>query len=420
MDEHPDFSNGRVCIFKDLLIWKNTVYYIKASPNSIDPPPILIAWEGLEELQLEYIESLPIGSSSVALTVVPEAALLHQQHPSNFYHLFMEIAPTAHYIVCKYLRRCDYASATEDFRIFWINKKSPLVTTSMTYRLPSAIKELFKCFSPNEVDNIYDATLSGQAYLLRSAIVGLSTYARFYHQKKDEWRKRLHDPPPFEYMQSYRTRIAHCMGYDFVNARAPTNPPKITLVQRPYEAGRSILNLYSIKKDIQKLGLVKQSGAQVDIVYLEGSLREQAEHVWNSSVYIWAHGAAMAQTFFLPRGARAIEIVQWAVDDPSDQHIWVEGIKEAFQLDITLDVVVNDDPSKVFFKLDTIWEEGSQYHTFNDTEKVQLIEKLKCPETPYADGLKCFGWFHWGMSLVLKWDLLKAKLIKALDSLINN
>lgn len=29
--------------------------------------------------------------------------------------------------------------------------------------------------------------------------------------------------------------------------------------------------------------------------------RTQAELIANTSIYIWAHGAAMAQTFFLPR-----------------------------------------------------------------------------------------------------------------------
>lgn len=39
---------------------------------------------------------------------MPEAGLFHQQHTENFYHLFTEIAPTVHYILCKYLGRCSY------------------------------------------------------------------------------------------------------------------------------------------------------------------------------------------------------------------------------------------------------------------------------------------------------------------------
>lgn len=60
---------------------------------------------------------------------------------------------------------------------------------------------------------------------------------------------------------------------------------------------------------------------------------------------------------------------------------------------------------------------GSQYHKFNDTEKVNLIERLECPTSEYANGGECFGWFHWGMSFVLKYDLLKPKVETALKEL---
>ena len=47
----------------------------------------------------------------VQITVVKEAGLFHQQHPKNFYHLFTEIAPTVHYVICKYLQRCVYEAS---------------------------------------------------------------------------------------------------------------------------------------------------------------------------------------------------------------------------------------------------------------------------------------------------------------------
>lgn len=33
----------------------------------------------------------------------------------------------------------------------------------------------------------------------------------------------------------------------------------------------------------------------------------------------------------------------------------------------------------------------SQYHIFNDSEKVALLEDRQCPEMPYASGAECFG-----------------------------
>ncbi len=52
------------------------------------------------------------------------------------------------------------------------------------------------------------------------------------------------------------------------------------------------------------------------------------------------------------QGAQALEIVQWVVEDPTDQHIWVQGIRKAFSLQLGLDVLVNNDRTKVFFKPD--------------------------------------------------------------------
>lgn len=36
------------------------------------------------------------------------AGLFHQQHYSNFYHMFSEVAPTMHHVVCKWLGDCTY------------------------------------------------------------------------------------------------------------------------------------------------------------------------------------------------------------------------------------------------------------------------------------------------------------------------
>lgn len=88
-------------------------------------------------------------------------------------------------------------------------------------------------------------------------------------------------------------------------AQVPTNPLRVTFVNRHYDDGRAILNAEAIKNDIRRMAVPSGlGGAQVEIVYLEGSLREQAAQIWNSSVFIWAHGSAMAQTFFLPRVSR--------------------------------------------------------------------------------------------------------------------
>ncbi len=58
-------------------------------------------------------------------------------------------------------------------------------------------------------------------------------------------------------------------------AQAPTDPVRITFVNRHYEDGRHILNADRLKKQIMSLpGLNSKLGRiEVDVVYLEGSLR---------------------------------------------------------------------------------------------------------------------------------------------------
>lgn len=424
-EEHPSYSDQRLCLFKNLLVYNNSLYYVSAS--NITLPQVLISWErdyeGDQLLRINVVKPDELGVVIDEVTEVEEAGLFHQQQAVNFYHLFTEITPTVHYVLCKYLNRCQYKKQ-DNLRLYWVQYKDPSLDSSLKYRLPPSIQELFRCITPHPVKNIYDVTVEeGQALLLKKAVVGLPRHVRFYHQKRPEWMERFHDPPPAEYMHSFRTRVAECMGYDFVNAVAPVDPVRITFVNRHYEDGRHILNADRLKRQIMRMPAVQArlGNVEVDVVYLEGTLREQAEVMWNTSIYMWPHGASMAHVFFLPKGAQALEIVQWVVEDPTDQHIWVQGIRKAFSLQLGLDVLVNNDRTKVFFKPDVIMRPGSRWYTFNETEKRMLVEDWKCPtwrtEERGISGKECFGWFHWGMTLLLDFDLLRPKVEVALENL---
>jgi hypothetical protein len=262
--------------------------------------------------------------------------------------------------------------------------------------------------------------------------------------------------------------------------QVPISPIRVTLVNRYYEQGRSILNMETIRERIAALPVVQEmGGVEVEVVYLKGTLRcvwlwgeggwgrghvgpphlssleldllrgvvatavpaslrvmllcrEQAEKIWKTSIFVWAHGAAMAHSFFLTRvrgqlghaclcalwvsmhayvhcgcpcmpmctvgvhaclcalwvsmhatqspcfclwlhkkpathhpthppthppthqvqGSSAIEIIQWPIEDSSNQTVWVEGIRTAFDLDISLTSIINDDRTRNFFNLD--------------------------------------------------------------------
>lgn len=51
---------------------------------------------------------------------VPLAGLVHQQHYSNFYHMFSEVAPSVHYVLCKFAGDCAYAPDSR-----WARRRLP-------------------------------------------------------------------------------------------------------------------------------------------------------------------------------------------------------------------------------------------------------------------------------------------------------
>lgn len=57
--------------------------------------------------------------------------------------------------------------------------------------------------------------------------------------------------------------------------QAPTNPVRITFVNRHYEDGRHVLNAERLRDRIRDMREVKALGkVEVNVVYLEGSLRQ--------------------------------------------------------------------------------------------------------------------------------------------------
>ena len=47
----------------------------------------------------------------------------------------------------------------DDLRLYWVQYKDPSLESSLKYRLPPSIQELFRCITPHPVRNIYDVTV---------------------------------------------------------------------------------------------------------------------------------------------------------------------------------------------------------------------------------------------------------------------
>lgn len=173
--------------------------------------------------------------------------------------------------------------ASQDLRLFWVNKSGVNHPKGYVFNAPQAIVDLLQCISPQPVLNLQDtgsrvsrrcelcgccSVLAGrpcfvmgtpcgigsrtgslpgtcaggcaydkawtdewcsrvplspppyhQPILMEKAVVGLPRNVRFYHQKKEEWQARFKDPPPLKYMKHYREQVAACLNHDFVNER---------------------------------------------------------------------------------------------------------------------------------------------------------------------------------------------------------
>ena len=80
--------------------------------------------------------------------------------------------------------------------------------------------------------------------------------------------------------------------------QASTKPVVVTIVDRPYRAGRHILNV----QDLQARVMGKWPDAVVQVVHIEGlDLKQQIALFQHTSILIWTHGAAMADLLFLPQ-----------------------------------------------------------------------------------------------------------------------
>ena len=81
-------------------------------------------------------------------------------------------------------------------------------------------------------------------------------------------------------------------------AQAPVDPLTVTIVDRPYKAGRHILNVQELQTKIK----AKWADSVVRVVHIEGmDLRQQIALFQHTSILIWTHGAAMADLLFLPQ-----------------------------------------------------------------------------------------------------------------------
>ncbi|RMZ52701.1 hypothetical protein APUTEX25_000820 [Auxenochlorella protothecoides] len=390
-----------------------------AADPQVELPPIQYAWlkkfEGDDMFKATIVNQsgLPFAWDKVEVERVATAGLFHQQHYSNFYHMFSEVAPTMHHVVCKWLGDCTY-DAHSSLRLFFVQEKQ---AGQPAYIMLDSLADVFKCLSPAPVLHKDDAPLSGRVVILEKAVVGVSPEVRVFHNWEKDLKENWKEPPRAA-MQVYRQRIADCFGFPFDQRSAADRPLHVLFINRHYEEGRTVLNAAKLAHQIRSMSEFRAfPGARLDIAYLESeqSIREQAALFWNASLLIWPHGATMSHTFFLPQGAQAIEVVPWVQQDKANLPEWVQAIRDAFGLRIKLYDIQNRERPRSMFNQDKLLE-YEEYRRLTSDQKIALLERGECPAG--VDAFLCpFWWNHWKVSVNFDWAALEPVVRQALQRL---
>lgn len=138
-----------------------------ADPSSVALPPIKISWlkkfdtDDFFQAEVRNASGLGVDWATAAVEEISAAGLFHQHHYSNFYHMFSEVAPSIHHVLCKYLHLCAYDPASPA-RVVFIQQKRPDIPA---YTMLDSIADTFRCLTPHPVQHKDDAALKDKVPL---------------------------------------------------------------------------------------------------------------------------------------------------------------------------------------------------------------------------------------------------------------
>ncbi|KAL0046483.1 hypothetical protein WJX82_001718 [Trebouxia sp. C0006] len=188
---------------------------------------------------------------------------------------------------------------------------------------------------------------------------------------------------------------------------------KVTIVQRLMAKGRSMLNVLEMQSAIAA------TGAEVQIVNMEGkTLKQQAELLAHSHIYILVHGAAMALYMFLPKHAAIIEIQHHYAHSavyPSDMH---HRTVTRYDMDYHHELLISQKSTDISLQKEKVLKD-EVYQKLTSGEQLQLWEQGLCPGEK-DDKLQQHCVQHWiflAGNMVVDLETLKEAYHRAWQSL---
>ncbi|KAL4436807.1 hypothetical protein ABPG75_003946 [Micractinium tetrahymenae] len=410
-------DNHRVCEYSNLILHGGTVYYLTDDPDL--------------ELPIVDVTYHPADDEKFAPTVLQRSAaafLLPAQNKNewasiplswlwkvtkrwdNLAHHFGEDAVTLHHTLCSFLGECRYPPRREVQLLLLHSREQGALLSAVNATLA-------RCATGSPAVFRDDVRLLSKTVLLEKAWSGIgpqchaqrgcASDSEFGTLRGD---KRASMPPAA--LQSWRERLGACYGFD-VRTPAQTRPKNVLIVDRPYEAGRHMLNIRSVEKFVQQ----RFPEDVVRVQYFEDvPFPEQLRIMSRVSLLVMVHGSAIALWPFLPPGAVAIHISPDVESNDNLQRVWADHYARDWGFTGLSYVPVNNtEPSRQHMRWERlVLQDG--YKTLTDQEKLALLEQGECPDK--LSQLCTFHWKRQELSLVLNLDDLAWALDMAESELL--
>ncbi|KAK9815511.1 hypothetical protein WJX72_004889 [[Myrmecia] bisecta] len=391
-----------VCLYTNVFIWKEEIYYITDDLNA-PLPGFHITWVEMDD-RIRWMRVIKVRPNELPFVLedhqiepVEQAAFWYFGQADNYGHGMGEHLPTLHNLLCKYLNRCDY-EADSDLRIFRLNQDKSAADTE-ALRFPGAVEEALKCFTPKPVLPLGHSSQERKVIWVKNGIAGIGPECRAFHWCQPAY-KRL--PVRHDIMASFRHRIGACTGWDD-SVKSARDPLHIVIADRQAEQHRAILNIAAVKRHMEE----SYEGAKVDVVYLDGRpLLEQINAVKDASIFILMHGSGIANFWFLPKGSVAVHVAAWS-GYPA-LHQWARDLFRDLPQNVKLIELTNNMAENVHLVNDAVVNDPV-YQAIPEEQRVGVWERKECPEEPLEVKAHCAAhWFVRSVDLDLDVDQLKA------------
>ncbi|KAK9868588.1 hypothetical protein WJX84_004085 [Apatococcus fuscideae] len=380
-----DTSLDRVCTFKHLVMYNRQFYYI--SEGAVQLPKIEMTWK-TDEVNLHWDfnvnaahpNNLPFdlaGAEHIGDAIVWVRADLVE----NLYHMMAEHSPSMHAVMCRHLGYCTYNRhrRKDDIQVIFMDE-------SVRHGDPfsQTISKLWDCHSARPFMELHDPEISDKVYLIDTALTGIGNECRAFNWCSSSTFGRR--PLPLPMMDSWRVRMAQCMGTDF-EAVAQARQPRVTIIQRSRRSRRSIVNILDVVRSIKA-----QLQTDISVFYLDGlTLAQQARLYSKSDVLIAMHGAASGNLWALPKNAVYVEIMPYFWFDRHEfEQAYINELQPLTNVKmLACDVTEYEDGHLRIdrVKVDPVYQEMSV------AEKLNLFENGQCPDPSDPRRIHCA--LHW-------------------------